>query len=85
MNNLTLGILTLRSLGLMFALQGNVRASSSVLLMADTLQAGGNIDAHMQAMADNLSAGTAPDWADIERRIRADSDRLHGRVPPPIT
>lgn len=78
MNNTTLALLSLRSLALLFSLQGDAKASNALILMANTLESGGNIDRHMRAVADAFKAGKVPDWDDLERRIQADADRLHG-------
>lgn len=79
MNSVFLAVLTLRSLATVYLLQGNSKASDSLGLMADALEAGKNIDARMQEVADALKAGATPNWDDLERRIRADAARLHGR------
>jgi len=78
MNSVFLALMTLRSLSTIYLLQGNVKASESLNLLADSLEAGRNIDARMREVADALKAGAAPDWDDLERRIREDADRLHG-------
>jgi ribulose kinase len=71
-------ILTLRSLGVLFGLQGQPKAAQSLGLLADGLESGANVDAHMAAVATALKSGSSLDWADVHARITADSARLQG-------
>ncbi len=79
MNPLQIAIVALRAAALAVGIVGNAKASQALLAVADAVQAGVNVDAHMAAVAEKLKAGTAvtdADWDDVLARIAADSDRL---------
>jgi hypothetical protein len=70
--------LALRSLALLFSLQGRQSESNTLLAIASAREAGRNVDTHMAAVADALKHGQSANWADVLARIEADSDRLQG-------
>lgn len=72
----TLAILALRSLGMLFGLQGQPKAASSLGLLADGIESGANVDAHMASVAAAIKSGSPLDWDDVHDRIVADSNRL---------
>ena len=74
----TIAIIALRSLGMLFGLQGQPKAATSLGLLADGLESGANVDAHMAAVAIALKSGSPLDWEDVHKRITADSARLQG-------
>lgn len=74
----TLAIIALRSLGMLFGLQGQTKAATSLSLLADGLESGANVDAHMSAVAAALKSGEPIDWENAYTRISADSARLQG-------
>jgi hypothetical protein len=54
----------------MFALElGKPKEARAFSLIADGIQAGRDVDQHMQAVADALNTGAAPDWDDLVRRL----------------
>lgn len=79
MNGLSWGLVSLRALATLFSLQGRTRDSDGLNSLANAAEAGMNVDAHMQKVADQLKAGTPIDWDDITSRIEAASDRLQDK------
>lgn len=73
-------IAALNAASLGFELAGQPKLSGMFTSLANGLQSGANIDAHMSAVADKLKERpiTEADWADVTARIEADSDRLQG-------
>ncbi len=54
---------------------GNVAVANGVEALLGAYQAGTNVDAHLQAIAGKLEAGTLLDsWEDIQIRIDAEVD-----------
>jgi hypothetical protein len=55
-----------------------VKASDALFALADAAEAGQQVDAHMEAVAQKLKDrnATDEDWADVTARIASDSDRL---------
>lgn len=77
-----IAIAALNAASLGFELAGQPRLSGMFTTLANGLQSGANIDAHMAVVAEKLKASTSPptdaDWADVTSRIQSDSDRLQG-------
>lgn len=75
-----IAIAGLNAASLGFGLAGQPRISGIFTTLANGLQSGANIDAHMAVVAEKLKARelTDADWADVTARIEADSDRLQG-------
>jgi hypothetical protein len=74
-------ILTLRSTALAAELAGRPQQAAALRALADSIQAGRAVDAHMAEVAEKLKDGgsaTEADWADVYARIDADRARLHG-------
>jgi hypothetical protein len=88
MDPLTVSLLTLRSVGTLFALQGKPEISQTINAVLRAYQAGKNVDRHMAAIADRLEkGGTLEDWDDITDRINDEvTDFLDGDAgsEPPI-
>lgn len=78
MNWLTYALVALRSSALVLGLQGRQTESSALAAVANALESGRNVDAHMAVVAEALKQGVAADWAGVLARIEADSDRLQG-------
>lgn len=76
--NLSITLVALRSLALLFNLQGKTRESNTISLLAIGLESGLDVDAHMQSVADALKSGDPLDWDGAHARIEADSVRLQG-------
>lgn len=80
MNPKLLAVVALRSLATLFAASGNPKTGSSLNLLADGVEAGADVDEHMQSVADALKASggnvSAEQWDDVHARIAADSARL---------
>jgi hypothetical protein len=74
----SIAIVALRALATLFGLQGQVKYGQSLSLLADGLESGANVDAHMAAVAAALKSGAPTDWDDVHARITADSARLQG-------
>jgi hypothetical protein len=68
--------IALRGSALALELQGQEKASGSLYLLADGIDAGRNVDAHMAEVAEKLKDrdATDEDFADVEARIRAESE-----------
>jgi hypothetical protein len=79
-NPVTLVLIGLRSAALGLELQGQGKTATSLYTLSDAIEAGKNVDEHMQAVADKLKdrSATDEDWADVTARIEADSARLQG-------
>lgn len=80
MSPLTLALVGLRAAALALELQGQERSAGSLFVLADAVEAGKDVDDHMQAVAEKLKdrSVTDEDWADVNARIDADSARLQG-------
>ncbi len=73
-----LAVVGLRAAALALGLAGQASASRTLNSVADGVEAGTAIDAHMQLVADKLKAGasTDADWADVDARIAAASQAV---------
>lgn len=73
-----IAIAALNAASLGFELAGQPKLSGMFTSLANGLQAGAEIDAHMAAVAEKLKERpiNEQDWADVTARIEADSDRL---------
>jgi hypothetical protein len=71
-----IAIVSLRSLSLLFGLQGQATASRSLNLLASGLESSVNVDSHLAGIAAALKSGQSVDWDDVTARIEADSARL---------
>lgn len=70
MDPLTISLLTLRSVGTLFALQGKPEISQTINAVLKAYQAGKNVDKHMATIADRLEkGGDLADWGNLKRRI----------------
>ena len=78
MNPVTYTLVALRSLALLFGLQGRQTESNTLGALASAIESGRNVDAHMATVADLLKQGGAADWDGALARIEADSARLQG-------
>ena len=78
MNPITYTLVALRSLALLFGLQGRQTESNTLAAIASAIESGRNVDSHMASVAEALKQGAAADWTDVLARIEADSDRLQG-------
>jgi len=76
MNAQTIALISIRGLASLFGLQGNAPAALALNKLATLMESGQHVDAHLQAVADAMKAGTPNAWADVNARIEADSDRL---------
>lgn len=76
MTPLDLIAIAIRGSALALELQGQPKASGSLFLLADGIEAGRNVDAHMAEVAAKLKDrdATDEDFADVEARIRAESE-----------
>lgn len=76
MTPLQIFTIALRGSALALELQGQAKASGSLYLLADGIDAGRNVDAHMAEVAEKLKdrEATDEDFADVEARIRAESE-----------
>jgi hypothetical protein len=79
--NLSIALLALRGVSLALSLQGQKSAASTINLLADSAEAGLNVDARMAEVAQALKSGEPIDWDDVRARIEADAADLH-RDPP---
>lgn len=84
MNFLTLALVGLRGAALALSLGGQQRGADSLYALADMAEAGQNVDATMQAVAEKLKQRPSndADWEDVYQRIDADRQRLHAPKPP---
>jgi hypothetical protein len=73
----TLALIGLRAAALALSLQGQETAARTLHLLADSVEAGKNVDAHMAEVAAKLKAGEAIDWDDLRARIEAAGEALH--------
>lgn len=84
MDPLTVALLTLRSVGTLFALQGKPQVGDTINQVLDLYAAGKNVDAYMQEISDKLEdGGDLDDWGDIQARINAEVDDFLSNDPPP--
>lgn len=80
MDPITIGIVTLRFLAQFATQLGRPKDATGLNALASAAKAGVNVDDHMKHVASQLEAGNPIDWDDVDARIRAASDRLHGRA-----
>jgi hypothetical protein len=67
-------------------LQGKPEVGNTINQVLELYQAGKNVDAHMQAIADKLEAGDdLDDWSQIQDKINAEVDDFLDEAPPPGT
>lgn len=83
MDRKLLAVLSLRSLALLFAGQGNAAASNGLNLAASAIEKGINVDAEMKEVNDRMAAGVPPDWQDLTDRINAAGDRIQSHADDP--
>lgn len=69
-------MISLRSLAILFAAQGNIKAAESLSLVATGIQSGIDVDNHMRDILPVLESGGELPWDDVHARIMADGDRL---------
>lgn len=69
-------ILSLRSLSVLFALQGQTKMAESMMILADAAEQNIEVDEHLQRVADALKAGEEPDLSDLRSRILTDSQAI---------
>ncbi len=82
MDPLTVAIITLRSVGTLFALQGRPEVSTTINSVLTAYNAGKNVDKHLADIADALEAGDdLATWDDITARIDAEVDEFLGDPP----
>lgn len=77
MNAKTMALIAIRGLATLFGLQGNGPAAAALNKVAAAIEAGKNVDAHLQLVADAMKAGAPNDWTAVVSRIDADAARLH--------
>lgn len=75
-----LAVVSFRSLAILFAAQGNEKASTAFNLMATGIQANVNVDGHLRRVAHGMQEGGEFDWGDVTDRIIADGDRLQAKA-----
>lgn len=73
-------IIGLRGASLTLRLQGLTKQAEAIDRLILTYEAGRNIDAHMQEVADGLKAGVAFDWDDFNTRLIAETDEFLART-----
>lgn len=77
MDPLTIALIALRSVGTLFALQGQPKVSEAINAALDAHQAGRNVDAYLQEIADKLESGiglSQEDWDELAQRINNEVD-----------
>lgn len=79
MNTTILVTIGLRAAALAVGLSGQSKASDRLYALADTIEAGRATEEHMKLVAELLKSRslTPEDWDDLDRRLKADQDRLH--------
>lgn len=78
-------LLVLRSVSTLFTLQGKPQVSTAINATLSAYQAGRNVDAHMQAIADALTSGAdVPTWADIAKRANDETLAFLDQKPPTV-
>ena len=78
MDPLTIALIALRSVGTLFTLQGKPEVAGAINTALDAYQAGKNVDAYLQEIADALESGADPDWDDLTNRINDEVDAFLG-------
>lgn len=78
MNPQILAIIALRSAALAATLAGRSSTASALYSLADLVESGQAVDAHMAEVATKLKDRTLTDadWSEVANRIHADSARL---------
>jgi hypothetical protein len=71
-----IAVVSLRAAAIVLGGQGNTQAAQNLEVLARAIEAGINVDAHMQVVADAMNAGKTTTWDDVQDRINADGDRL---------
>jgi hypothetical protein len=61
-----LAVISLRSLASLFLLQGRPKQAAALNAAADAIEAGVNVDARMQELADRLKNDDGPSWLDLQ-------------------
>ena len=79
MDSKLVAIIALRGLSLTLRLQGLTRQADSIDRLILAYQAGRNVDAHLQAVADQLAAGEQASWDDILGRIETETEEFLSR------
>lgn len=79
MNPQLLAVIALRAAALAASLAGRSSTASALYSLADLIDSGVAVDAHMAEIATKLKDRelTDADWSDVANRIHADSARLH--------
>ena len=79
MNPQILAVISLRAAALAATLAGRTSTASALYSLADLIESGHAVDAHMAEVAATLKDRelTDSDWSDVANRIHADSARLH--------
>ena len=77
-----IAILSLRSAALVFASQGQTQIADDMTLLANAINAGVNVDAHMLRVAEALDSGNARTFAEVHEAIEADGERLQRFAAP---
>lgn len=78
MDSMMLTLIGLRGAALTLNLTGQTRAADQLYLLADAAEAGENVDARMQVVAEKLKERNSndEDWSDVATRLAAHSDQL---------
>lgn len=76
----TVATLAIRGVAFFLRAQGHTKEADDANFIADVAQAGKLSDAHMLSVAESIRGGTPANFADIRKRIQAESDRLQGAV-----
>lgn len=80
----TMAVVIVRGLANLFSLTGvDTKVGKSLSSLADGLEAGVNVDAHMARVATALKSGAPRDWDEVHSRISADHKLLHTNDPIP--
>jgi len=62
-----------------FTANKNLKAVNYIKKVMALKKAGADVNDHMQQVANYLQGGKAPDYADLNRRIKAETDELLAR------
>lgn len=69
-----IALMTIRALAYLFRLQGEDRAASALDRLAAGIEAGADVNEHMQTVADALNDDNPLQWDEAIARIEANSD-----------
>lgn len=75
MDPITIALIALRAVGTVFSMQGRPEISNTINDAITAYEAGKNVDAYMQEIADALNDGAElATWDDIRARINSEVD-----------